>query len=129
MSFAGSTFGPYLDLRCDEHGVTRLPAVKAVGQVMFSGAAGTVIPAGTTVATPSDPATNNPSVKFVTNTDAILDGSGVCYVEVEAIEAGKAGNVGAQSISVMVTPVTGIAGVTNPNETSGGSDQESDEDS
>jgi Uncharacterized homolog of phage Mu protein gp47 len=49
--FAQTTFGQYLDLRCEEHGITRRPAVKATGQVTFTGAPGTVIPAGTQVST------------------------------------------------------------------------------
>ncbi|MFZ5688686.1 MAG: baseplate J/gp47 family protein [Bacillota bacterium] len=124
--FASTTFGSYLDLRCDEHGLTRKPAVKATGQVKFTGVAGTVVPSGTVVATPADPVTNQSSVEFVTTASVTLDGTGVGYANIEAVEAGKVGNVGADTITILVAPVAGVSAVTNPTGTSGGDDQEDD---
>jgi uncharacterized phage protein gp47/JayE len=56
--FASTTFGNYLDLRCEEHGITRRPAAQATGQVKFTGIAGTLVPAGTRVATTADASTD-----------------------------------------------------------------------
>lgn len=124
--FASTAFGSYLDLRCEEHGVTRKPAVKAAGQVKFTGTAGTVVPAGTRVATPADPNTGTPSVEFVTLADVTLDGTGTGYAPIEAVEAGASGNVAAGAISIMVTPVSGVSAATNPSATTGGLDTEDD---
>ena len=124
--FASTTFGPYLDLRAEEHGITRRPAVKATGQVKFTGTTGTVVPAGTRVATPADAITGTPSVEFVTTATATIDSTGVVTVNVEAVEAGAAGNVPAGAISLMVTPVPGVTSVTNLAATSGGLDTEDD---
>lgn len=52
--FAGTTYGPYLDLRCAEHGVTRKAAVKAAGTVRFTGSPGTLVPQGTRIGTLAD---------------------------------------------------------------------------
>ncbi len=124
--FASTTFGAYLDLRCEEHGLTRKQAVKATGQVMFSGVAGTVIPAGTVVATAADQVTGAASVEFSTLAAATIPESGFVLVDVEALEAGTAGNVVAGAITLMVTPVAGVSAVTNPSPTTGGLDTEDD---
>jgi uncharacterized phage protein gp47/JayE len=116
----------YLDLRCEEHGVTRRAAVKATGQVTLSGTAGTVVPAGTRVATPADAASGAASVEYSTTTAVTLDGGGSGNVAVEAVEAGSVGNVGAGSISILSVPVAGVAGVTNAAGTTGGLDVEDD---
>ncbi|MEF3302388.1 baseplate J/gp47 family protein [Paenibacillus sp. GYB003] len=125
--FAGTTFGPYLDMRCEEHGLTRRPAVKARGQVEFAGKAGTVVPAGTRVATPADRVTGTSSVEFVTNREVVLGSTGTAMAAVEAVVAGAAGNVSAGAISLMVTPVAGILKVTNPSAMTGGTETESDD--
>lgn len=125
--FASTTFGTYLDLRCEERGITRRAAVKAVGQVEFTGVEGTQIPAGTRIATPADVITNTSSVEFETIEPVTIANTGRATAQVRAIEAGRNGLVPAQSIDVMVTPIKGVSGVNNPVATTGGADIESDE--
>ncbi|MBB6674504.1 baseplate J/gp47 family protein [Cohnella nanjingensis] len=127
--FASTTFGPYLDARCEEHGITRRPAVKATGQVKLLGAAGTDVPKGTRVATAADPVTSSPSVEFeVTGEQTLtLDSQGQGTANVAAVDAGTVGNVPAGAITLLVTSVPGITGVSNEAGMSGGADVESDE--
>lgn len=125
--FASTTFGTYLDLRCEEHGLTRRPAVKATGQVKLTGKAGATVPAGTRVATPADRVTGTSSVEFVTKAPVTLDGSGSGTVDIEAVEAGMAGNVLAGAISLMMIPAAGVISMSNAAATVGGIDTESDE--
>lgn len=124
-SFAQTTFGDYLTLRAEEHGVIRKPATKATGIVTFTGTPGTHIPAGTRVSTASTETT--PAVVFVTNADATISESGTVDVTVTAEQAGALGNVPAESILFLVEPIAGVTGVTNTAATSGGADEESDE--
>ena len=124
--FASTTFGAYLDLRCDEHGLSRRQAVKATGQIKFTGVAGTFVPTGTVVATPADPTTHHPSTEFMTTTDVTLDQTGVGYADIEAVKPGKDGNVGAVTINIMVTPVSGVSAVLNTKTLNGGDDTEDD---
>jgi uncharacterized phage protein gp47/JayE len=128
--FAGTTFGPYLDLRCAEHGVIRRPAVNAGGRIKFTGTAGAIIPKGTRVATPADLNTNTSSIEFQTVSELTLaadsGGNGVGYIEIEAVEASSGGNVPAGSINVLIAPVAGVGGVINEAATSGGLDIEED---
>ncbi|TCZ70962.1 baseplate J/gp47 family protein [Paenibacillus albiflavus] len=125
--FATTTFGAYLDLRCEERGITRRAAVKAVGQVEFTGVAGTKIPAGTRVATPADVVTNTSSVEFETVDAAVIASTGRVSAQIRAIEAGRSGIIPPRSIDVMVSPVQGVSGVMNAESTMGGADIETDE--
>lgn len=125
--FASTTFGAYLDLRCEERGVTRRSAVKAAGSVTFTGTAGTVIPAGTRVATPADAVTATPSVEFETRETVTLNELGEAIAEIEAVDPGVAGNVMPSSISLLTTGVPGVTGVINAAALTGGVEAESDE--
>jgi len=131
--FASTTFGSYLDLRCEEHGITRKAAGKATGTAVkgnpltITGSAGTVVPKGSLrVATPADAVTNTPSVEFVTTADCTIGPGGSVYVDIEASAAGTGGNVPAGAISIVVTPLPGVTGVTNAAAITGGIETEDD---
>lgn len=123
--FASTTFGDYLTLRAEEHGIIRKPATKATGIVTFTGTPGALVPAGTRVSTASTE--TEPAIVFVTDTDATISESGTVDVTVTAEQAGASGNVPAGSIMFVVEPISGVTGVTNNAATSGGADEESDE--
>jgi len=130
--FASTTFGSYLDLRCEEHGITRKAAVKATGTaakgnpLTINGTSGTVVAKGFKAATPADAITNTPSIEFVTTADCTIGPSGSVTVDIEASVAGARGNVPAGAINVVVTPVAGLTGVTNAAAINGGTDTEDD---
>lgn len=126
--FAGATFGEYLDARCDEHGISRKPAVKATGRVGFTGVAGTIIPVNTTVSTAADLVTNTGAVEFVTKQAAAIPAEGYVTADIEAVEAGKTGNVAARAVVLLAAPVNGVSAVTNESPVTGGADTESDDD-
>lgn len=123
--FAQTTFGAYLDLRAEEHGLTRRPAVAATGAVLFTGAPGTVIPAGTRVSTAST--STSPAVAFRTTEAAIIPESGSVEVRIQSETPGTSGNVAAGTIRFLAATIPGITSVTNAEPTTGGADQESDE--
>lgn len=120
--------GEALDLLTSLIGVQRKPAKKATGEVTFSrdSAASTdyTIPKGTVVQTDSlEP------IRFETTEEAILlsGTTSVSGVPVKAQEGGTDGNLGANTLVVMPDSPTGIQDVTNPNQTGGGEDRETDE--
>ncbi|THF78020.1 baseplate J/gp47 family protein [Cohnella fermenti] len=125
--FASTTFGAYLDLRGEEHGIARREAQKATGSVKITGAEGTVIPAGTLLATEADSATNSASVEFATDADMAIGPSGTALVAVTAAEAGARGNVAALAVKLTMIAIAGVTAVSNEAAMSGGSDIESDE--
>lgn len=124
--FASTTFGEYLDLRGEEHGLTRREAVAATGQVTFTGTVGITIPEGTIVATPADPMLSVAAIEFVTNAEATIPEGGTVDIDIEASVAGESGNVLAGTITVLASSVSGITAVTNASATSGGEEEEMD---
>lgn len=111
----------FLDLRCAELGVYRKPAVKAAGQVTFSGADGLIIPAGIRVSTDE-----TEPVYFVTTAEVqVVDGTATATVEAEL--GGSNGNVAAGKIALALGEVSGVVEVTNVLPFDGGVDEESDE--
>lgn len=126
--FASTTFGPYLEYRCAEHGLTRREAIASTGKVRFTGTTGVPINPGTLVATPADTTTGTIAVQFKTaNTEVVTIGdNGTAIVDVQALEAGSAGNAPRGAISVLVNGISGITGVTNDEPAVGGMDEEDD---
>jgi len=125
FGFTQTTYGEYLDMRAAEHGLTRKPAAKATGQVIFTGTPGTIVPVGTQVSTVSSEAA--PAVFFVTTEEATIGQDGTVAVNIEAVEAGAAGNAAAGAIKMLAQPVSGVTAVTNPAALTGGTNEEDDE--
>lgn len=72
-SFPGTAWGDYLDLHAETVGLERGDAVPATGRVLFTGTVGTLIAAGTQIATvqPDPAALEDPQV-FTTDTSITL---------------------------------------------------------
>ena len=115
--------GEWLDLHGERENVTRRPANPASGTLMVRGVPGTAILAGYQFATAADLTS---SVIFAAMEDVTLEGSpdskGLVEVQVpvQAVKGGTEGNVAADTISLMVKPLRGIAYVTNPEAMTGG---------
>lgn len=110
--------GDWLDVHCNQLGLTRKPATKATGLVKFRRAEGESlernipIPAGRIVRTLPDG--NGEVYRYVTTVDAVLPGGEVeAGVPVESEDYGAAANAGPGQICELVTPVSGIGGVDN----------------
>jgi uncharacterized phage protein gp47/JayE len=116
--FADTASGTDLDRRVAEQGLTRRPSVTAHGSVVVSGTDGFVVSAGTRVNTTH-------GVQFTTDADATIS-VGSVTVPVTAVLGGAAGNVNANTITIIDSVLSGVTGVTNPDVTSGGIDEESD---
>lgn len=116
-----------LDLRTAEHGITRREAVASSGSILFRGKPGTIVPAGTYVATPADEGSGESSVEYVTTSGVTLSDSGTGTAPIRAVTPGSNGNVPAGVIQLMMTSVSGVTSVTNPEPTRSGTDTESDQ--
>lgn len=116
-----------LDLRTAEHGITRREAVASSGSVVFTGKPGTSVPAGAYVATPADEGSGESSVEYVTTSGVTLNDKGIGTAPIRAVTPGSSGNVPAGVIQLMMTSVSGVTSVTNPEPTRSGTDTESDQ--
>jgi len=121
LGFASTTYGPYLERRAAEQGLTRKPATYATGYVAVTAPPSTVIPQGTRFATNAET-----PIYFLSTAEATI-GANPLQIEVQAEEAGISGNVNAGEITVVLGNLAGVATVTNVAEFSGGFDEETDE--
>jgi uncharacterized phage protein gp47/JayE len=102
-------------------GIKRRPAVKATGEVEFSGDEGVEIPKGFLVKTDE----SKPE-RFETIESGIIDGSNLLLLQIKAVEAGIDGNVPKNTITEIVNPISGLDSVINPETTKNGLEQETD---
>ena len=116
QGFLDTATGIWLDRKAREYGLERKPAIKTVGNVIYSRPVAKntniSIPTGSIVTTPKDQ--SGKEYRFFTTEDAVLQaGELAVSVPVIAENAGSAYNVGPTSISRMKTYINGIASVSN----------------
>lgn len=119
LGFIDTTYGEYVDRRAAEQGLTRKPAVKAKGKVTFSGPDDTFIAKGTRLSTDTP-------VYFITTADTTIV-NGFATVAIEGEGGGVKENVDAGTITIVLGDISGVVSVTNDEPTTGGVDEESDE--
>lgn len=132
IMFPAWAYGDYLDYHAAAAGLSRRAANPASGIVTITGVPGTVIPAGTTLDVPA--VGDVPAIEFTTDETVIIgdapDGEdyGTVDVDVTAVVPGDGGNVAANTIVIMSTPLTGVVLLNNAEPTTGGTAEESDDD-
>lgn len=131
----GASGDDLTQLAADHWAIQRRAATEAVGTVTFnrSGADATIqsFPIGTTVATDRDSQGND--VQFVTTQLAQWSAStnGTRTVNIEAVNAGIAGNLSAANLITRIIstpPAGGTYSITSSTQPAGGSEEESDPD-
>ena len=101
-------------------GLTRLAATYSTGEITITGVAGTVVPAGFSVAI-----TGNVSSTFITTESVTIGGGGTITAPIRATNAGALIAL-AGTITVISNPLTGVTSVTNAADVEVGSERESD---
>jgi hypothetical protein len=118
----------YLDEYVKIVGVNRNDGSPASGTVTFTTqSADTTIPSGTRVTTA--PQADGTTTDFLT-TESASTGSNVTSVSavpIESVDEGKEFNVPANTITRISNPPVGVTGVTNPESTTGGEDEETND--
>lgn len=128
VCFPQWSYGIYLENHAQMVGIEgKKPPVKATGTLRITGIPGTVINQGFLFATPA--AGGTASIEFATKNAAVIPENGILEnLEIEAVNGGIQGNVAANTITMMVQPIKGIISITNPAPTSGGTEEESEDD-
>jgi len=116
QSFVQTATGSWLDLKVREMGISRKVAIKTKVSLTFTcnspAAQNITIPSGTICKSQKDAGGND--YRFITVEETVLEeGQTSVQVVAEAELPGKAWNVGQDTITRMVTRVTGIHAVTN----------------
>jgi uncharacterized phage protein gp47/JayE len=126
QTFAQSAQGEQLDLRAQERGITRKQSVAAAGTLVFARSTPLWYNAGIPLGTVCSAVGENP-VCYVTTQEAVLpQGELSVTVPAKAEQGGKNGNTEPGTVTVMVTPPSGIESVSNLSAFTGGEDAESD---
>ncbi|MEG1843827.1 MAG: baseplate J/gp47 family protein [Clostridia bacterium] len=125
MFFPAYSYGIWLDQLAQSAGISRRAATRSTGLLSITGTQGTIIPIGFTFATPSSG--GNPNVEFDSTSAAEIPATGTITVPVRCVSEGTIGNVPANCITLMSTPISGIASVVNENAFTGGMEEEDDE--
>lgn len=125
IMFPEWAYGEYLDLHAKRVCLTRRAAGYAYAKVEVEGIPGTIIPAGFAFAVPS--VNSQPAIEFRTDEDAKIAENGKVSVGVLAVLPGTSGNVPADAIVLMVSPMRGITAIKNPEKASGGTAAEDDD--
>ncbi|MBM9576962.1 baseplate J/gp47 family protein [Leptospira sp. 201903070] len=119
-NFAHTATGVSLDRVLNPLGSERQPAKRSIVALAFSGLEGALIPAGVICQTGS-------GILFITIESGVIAG-GTTLVNAQAVEIdyGVSGNVLANTIDTINTPVSGVDSVTNPEPARGGRSIETD---
>ena len=118
MAFVRNGFFNYLDLKCEEYGITRKQGTKAVGEVVFVGENGVSIENGTTLFCDN--------LYFVVLNDADIVGNRAELI-VEALEVGKQYNLLANTKLSATEVINGIYDIYVKEDFKNGTDIETDE--
>lgn len=131
LIFPQWAYGEWLDYHGEKVNTIRRAANHASGNLEVTGQIGTIIPTGYQFATPAN---LTASVIFETTESAVLegepDGNGQVTntIPIQAMDGGQIGNVAADTIKLMVSPINGISYITNPEAMTGGVEAETDDD-
>lgn len=110
-----------LRLHAASYDIFQRPATRAIGRVLFEGVSSTAIPQGLRLRGVS-------GVTYETLEGAEIDGSGEALVDIQAVEPGAAGNLGAGSVLTLVSPLAGLdpqSATVDEDGLAGGADAES----
>mgnify|MGYP001106221372 FL=1 len=102
--FPAWSYGGYLDMIAGEVGLTRRSAQAAETTLTIKGTAGTIVPAGFLFATPKS--NDVASIEFAVVESVTLDADGEASALVRCTETGMIGNVPANSITLMSSPMS-----------------------
>ena len=124
LIFPEYSYGEYLDGHAKARCIIRKAARAATGKLTITGDADSIIPAGSLFSTAS--VNDEPSVDYRTLTEAIIPKDGSITVDVQCTQAGIVGNTTTNTVVMVASRLTGVTAVTNMDEISGGTEEESD---
>lgn len=119
MAFVKNGYFNYLDIKCEEYGISRKQGTKAAGEVIFTGENGTLISNGTILVADD--------LYFVVLNDATI-AENQAELVVEALEVGKQYNLLANTKLTLAELMNGVNDIYVKSNFENGTDIESDED-
>lgn len=123
MNFHYWASGKYLDWHARDCSLERRPATHAQGDLKIKTSKPVTFPKGFVFSVPSE--NGEAAIDFETLEETIVDGEGT--VKVQSVLGGRIGNVAANSIEIMKTPVKNVVSITQAQRFIGGTEPESDD--
>lgn len=125
-----SKFEADLDAFCNLFGISRLPARRSNGVIVFARTENAVdqfvlIPTGTQIVAREDPEATPIILQTIASGHLGLGDTSVS-IPVQAVQAGPESNLPAGAVNNLIAPISGVATITNPEPITGGSNLESD---
>lgn len=124
--FPAWSYAGYLDNIAAGIGLSRKKATAAAGDLSLTGAPGTYIPKGFAFATPKTAISSN--IEFEAMEAVTIGADGTVTVPIQCVITGRDGNVLENSITLMSSPIGGIATIKNEKAMTGGAEDETDDD-
>ena len=116
--FVNGGTGVWLDAYCKTYyGITRKQASNGSVTAIISGTNGTIIPVGFTA--------KSGDYEFETISEYIIESGGSCYAELFAKDNGDF-SIDAGTLTTIITPETGVERISNPYESTSGTNTETD---
>lgn len=119
------SYSGWLDKHAARVGLSRKAAQAAETTLEITGVPGTILPAGFLFATPKTAISEN--IEFAVVESVTISAEGTATPLVRCTETGTIGNVPANSITLMSSPIGGVALISNPKAATGGIETESDD--
>lgn len=116
--FVNGGTGAWLDAYVKTYyGITRKQASNGSVTALISGTIGTIIPVGFI--------SKSGDYEYATVSEYIIESDGTCYAELFAKDAGNF-SIDAGTLTTIITPVAGVERITNPYESTSGTNTETD---
>lgn len=125
IAFPQYAWDNWLDLHGQQVHLERHPPKCASGKVKVTGTPGTIIAEGTIFCTPATD--SGPSILFYSTEEKEIEAEGTILIPILAVESGASSNVPANTVTLMAKPDKNITEVINPEQITGGTERESND--
>jgi uncharacterized phage protein gp47/JayE len=121
MAFIRNGCYNYLDVKCEEYGISRKTGVKATGEVLVNANIGTVIPINTKLYT------DDSTILYFTTVEEVEITSIPQVIKIEALEVGKEYNLLANTELSLQEQIQGVESIAIKDDINSGEDIETDD--
>ncbi len=125
LAFTQTSYGPWLEYNGECSGVFKNLPTKATGLIKIKGKPNTVIEKGKIAGTPATEDKESIEIEFTET--KVIDEAGITYINAKCLKEGAIGNVLPNTITVLISNITGVESITNEEAFKGGTDIEDEE--
>lgn len=125
LAFTQTSYGLWLEYNGECAGVFKNLPTKSTGVMKIKGKPGTVIEKSKIVGTPATE--DKESIEFEFTETKVIDETEITYINAKCLKEGTIGNALPNTITVLISNITGVESITNEEDFKGGTDIEDEE--